>query len=402
MKGIRLRFIFWAVGWIALFLLANIRLRVFPHILLIFWMLLPILSLGFSLTMRRRFHRKESLEPLRLIHGERGTWIMALDNQSHLMPFFLHYPIPSKKSHQQQTEVMVAPRSERIIRIPFDTPYIGVYTFAAGEPYVEDLLGFFRLTLPAHTNQTLKCLALPARVEGFKPFSGSLGKADDQVVDHVSLTQQSDEIFSIDPMRDGEGFSHVHWKLSARMQKWMVRHYSDVDQEPFRMIAVPRSVKFSGRARFSGLRSQENPMVDERMRERTHFLDLFFSAVLDLLDLGYPVDIGDREGELHHLSPIASDDDRLGVLLAQLPYQSANESLRLSQTEGNPQLIWVEQLNESIFGSLLNYQRLGFEFRLITVRSQIQTDLIQKLEQSAIESIWLDEETSWTENNSAI
>ena len=93
MKGLRFRFFMWIAAAVILFLLANTKLRPFPHVLLIFWLLLPILSAGFSFLSGRHIDRKEELRPLRLHRGEEGEWILELNNSSRWMPFFLHFPL---------------------------------------------------------------------------------------------------------------------------------------------------------------------------------------------------------------------------------------------------------------------------------------------------------------------
>lgn len=389
MKGVRPRFFFWLIGAVALFLLANTKLRPFPHILFLFWLLLPILSVTFSFFSGRHISRKEELNPLRLQYGEEGEWILELRNDSSLLPFFLHFPFPSPQG-KATTEVIIAPGEDKRLSFPFYAPYIGTYTFSSGEPIFEDLLGFFKLQFSGRGIRTAECFALPKRVEDL-PFLRSSEEEEGTVVERRSLTLVTDELFSVDPLQEGEPLSHTHWKLSSRLQKWMIKHYSDVEQQPIRLLVDVQPVAYDGSARFIGMKSKSDSKVEEALALRTAFLDRFYTTAITFLEKGIYIDAGDRYSQLIHLQSPA-EAEALGVWIAHLPFSGSSRPWRLSQTPDRRQLIWIQVIDESTLGSLLQYESLGIDFLVLSERAQQTEEILSALSRSSLDVYWLDEE----------
>ena len=388
MKGLRIRFFMWTAAAVILFLLANTKLRPFPHVLLIFWLLLPILSAGFSFLSGRHIDRKEELRPLRLHRGEEGEWILELNNSSRWMPFFLHFPFPSEK--HRTTEVMLRPGEVRRLHFPFIAPYTGTYTFSSGEPIFEDLLGFFKLQFGGRKIRTARCFALPAQHEAGEIPGGEPSDDDGNVIERRSLNVVTDDLFSIDPIQQGEPLSHTHWKLSSRLQKWMIKHYSDVERAPLRLLVDVKPVNFDGAAQFIGTKDTIDPALDKALRERTDFLDYFYTVALRLLEKGVSIDAGDRYSQLIHLQSIG-EKESLAVWIATLSFNDAPRAWRLSQSDDRRQMIWVQEVDDATLGSLLQYQSLGIDFVLVLERSKQSAEILQALERSRLECLWLDE-----------
>lgn len=389
MKGVRLRFFFWLLGAVVLFLLANTKLRPFPHILLLFWLLLPILSVLFSYLSGRHISRKEELDPLRLQHGEEGEWILELRNDSSLLPFFLHFPFPSPQG-RSTTEVMIAPGEVKRLSFPFYAPHTGTYTFSSGEPIFEDLLGFFKLQFAGRATRTAECFALPQRVDGVS-FLRRSEDEEGNVIERRSLTLVSDELFSVDPMQQGEPLSHTHWKLSSRLQKWMIKHYSDVEQQPIRLLVDVNPVSFDGSAHFLNTKTKSDPALEEALALRTSFLDRFYTVALTLLEKGVGIDAGDRYSQLIHLQSPA-ESESLAVWIAHLPFSAIQRPWRLSQTPDRRQLIWIQCIDESTLGSLLQYESLGIDFLILSERAQQTDEILSAIARSSLDIFWLDEE----------
>lgn len=389
MKGVRLRFFFWLMGAVGLFLLANTKLRPFPHILFLFWLLLPLLSVTFSYISGRHISRKEELNPLRLQHGEEGEWILELRNDSSLLPFFLHFPFPSPQG-KSTTEVMIAPGEVKRLSFPFTAPYTGTYTFSSGEPIFEDLLGFFKLQFSGRGTRTAECFALPQRVAGMS-FLRASDEEEGSVLERRSLTMVTDDLFSVDPIQQGEPLSHTHWKLSSRLQKWMIKHYSDVQQQPIRLIVDVKPVSYDGAARFIGTKTKMDTAVEDELALRTAFLDRFYTMALTFLENGVFIDAGDRYSHLIHLQS-AAEAESLGVWIAHLPFSGIPQPWRLSQTPDRRQFIWIQVIDEATLGSLLQYERLGIDFLIFSERAQQTQEILSALSRSSLDVFWLDEE----------
>lgn len=389
MKSLRARFYLWLCAWPLLFLLANLKLRPFPHILLIFWTLLPILSLVFSLYFVKKIERSEDISPKRLIYGENGEWTIKLINKSFFMPFFLHFEIPGKGWKKNYITMVLRPGESREFCMPFNLPYTGKYQFSFGEPVYEDLLGFFNLRLPAaDKTKTEDCMALPRSKESYEDKYDSVNQISEKGADRKTLQLLSDEIFSIDPLREGESLAHAHWKLSARLQQWMIKNYSDFDREPVRFIINPASVNYDGEAVF-GNSFHIDEDIKGQMTDRNKFIDLFYQASLDILNRGQNLDMADKSCNFIHLSS-EKQEDRLAYFLADLPYLAKEGGWRLTASYEKKQVIWIQKLDESDLGSLLSSQKQGVSFIIFCFKNNIDPDIIEKLEGSNLDYRYID------------
>lgn len=393
MKRIRLRFVFWLVGLVALFLLANIELRAFPHILLIFWGLLPLLSLGFSLWASRGLALQQTITPPSLIHGEAGMHEWQLENRSRFMAFYVFLPqlMPNAKKF---TPVMVQPQEQRTLQLPFTLDHIGHFTLQTGDPsvlYYEDLLGFFLLQKRMPSISILTCDALPERayLKELPTFVDALSE-EGLSVDRPTLLPHQEEIYSVDPMREGESLAHAHWKLSARLQKWMIKHYSDMQQEPQRIIIDPISV--SDVASFpTSTGSAANAELDQALVLRTAFLDMAFSTICHLVESGVPVNVANRKSEFLNLDE-ASDEPRFAHWIATLPFTTSGLDWHIYHVKGQRQIIWIQRIDEEGLGSLMEALERGVHFIVMSEKQNHEAGMVERLERSGIPCYWLDEE----------
>lgn len=391
MKSLRARFYLWLCGWPLLFLLANLKLRPFPHILIIFWTLLPILSLAFSLYFVKKIDKKEEIYPLRLRYGQRGEWTIHLTNRSSIMPFFLHFAIPGKAQKKKYIAIILQPGETRDFKLPFLLPYTGKYQFTFGEPIFEDLLGFFNIPLTAGAKVLKKedCFALPAPLEKINEDFKTVSSLSEKGGNRKALQLLSDEIFSIDPLREGESMAHTHWKLSARLQQWMIKNYSDFDREPVRFIIDPQSVDYDGEAVFSD-HIHVSQEIQRIMEERTNFIDIFYRSALSLLSKGVDLDLADKSCNFIHLTS-AKHEDKLSFFLASLPYLGINNNWRLTHSYEKKQIIWIQKLDEIDLGSLIKYKKLGISFIIFSFKSNMSDDVYEKLQNSGLDYSFIDE-----------
>lgn len=395
MRGIKVRFLFWLLGWIALFLLANLKLRVFPHVLLLFWTLLPILSLLVSLLSRKQLHLSLELSPSSCLEGEEGKWICHLTNESRVMAFFLRFPEMRKttKRFHPPVEIMLKPGESRELILSYQYPYPGKYSFNQKEPVFEDFLGFFYLKFShIYRQATPQGWSLPKKA-GDMP--GRLSEKLESLAYEQNLHRKNevtDEIFSIDPIHPGESLAHAHWKLSARMQKWMIKRYSEQEKQPFRFIIDLLALSQAPEPIFHGIYYKE-PSAEEKkwLGLRSDLLRLVWTIGEDLLRKGESIEIGTRNSVIFRFQ---GAEDRLGFQkwLADLPFVEEKSDWFLQPLGQRQQLIFVDRLSEENVGSLLQNQELGVSFLLVSFKKAAKQSLVDTLEKSPIECIWLDEE----------
>ena len=119
-------------------------------------------------------------------------------------------------------------------------------------------------------------------------------------------------------------------------------------------------------------------------------MDYFYTVALRLLEKGVSIDAGDRYSQLIHLQSIG-EKESLAVWIATLSFNDAPRAWRLSQSDDRRQMIWVQEVDDATLGSLLQYQSLGIDFVLVLERNKQSAEILQALERSRLECLWLDE-----------
>ena len=395
MKSIRPRFIFWALGWLVLFVLANLQLRPFPHIFIIFWTLLPILSIIFSKLSDRKLKAKLTIRPQVLQRGQEGHWICRLTNESPFMAFFLLFPdlkiVQGKK--EKPMEVMLQPKETRTVDLAFMLPFTGTYTLETKEPIYEDFLGFIRMSFSQdRLSHMVHCYALPSLSRG-EAGSGLTSLADDlgDPIQKKNLTTVTDDLFSIEPLTQGESMAHVHWKLTARLQEFMVKRYSDTDQEPLRIIVHTADVEGPS-PHF--MTAKKTDLHGDRLRllmDRNFFLDQIYTFSKAMLDRRQVVRISDVQGQ-YKTFPSIAEEGKLRLWLARLPFRTQGLNWKIEPMGDKAQVIFIQRFDQESFGALIQAYELGIYFICLSYLSMNDPDMVEKVKKADFSCLWLDEE----------
>ena len=393
MKRIRPRLISWILGWLALFLLANLRLRPFPHILLIFWSLLPLLSILFSHFSANLLKAEIRIQPRFLERNTPGLWICELTNESRFMAFFLTFPSlkVSHKGKNEKARIMLAPKEKRELKMQFELPYTGPYQLKTEEPSYEDFLGFIQMRFKEKKIiESVDCYGLPsARAFFLERKNSPSAYGLEASKDHKTQTASSDEIFSIDPHTQGETLAHAHWKLSAKLGKWMIKHYSDNEQEPLHIIVHTYECP-SPEAHF--LPGPLEPLSDrDRMllEERTLFLDRVSALCLSLSNRRQVLELADESGDYTYFEQKQTPED-IRFWLAQLPFHTENKEWQIEAIGDKEQLVLIQRFDEKTLGNLLRLYDSGISFSCGSFQSMNEEKMISQVNRSPLQMIWLD------------
>ena len=394
MKKIRPRLISWILGWLTLFILANLRLRPFPHILLIFWSLLPLLSILFSRFSSNKLKAEISIQPQFLERKTPGLWLCRLTNESHFMAFFLTFP-SLKVAHKGKNEIakiMLEPKESRELKMQFELPYTGPYQLKTDEPSYEDFLGFIQMRFKKKKIiESVNCYGLPLasdRVLERKESSAAYGFESGQ--DHKSQNAITDEVFSIEPHTQGETLAHAHWKLSARLGKWMIKHYSDNEQEPLHIIVHTFDCP-SPQAHFlPGPQAPLDAQSRKLLEERTLFLDHVSALCLSLSNKRQVVELADEGGDYTYFEQKQTPED-IRFWLAQLPFHTREKEWQMEAMGDKEQLVLVQRFDNQTLGNLLKIYDSGISFFCGSFKSMNEEKMISQVSRSPLQVIWLDD-----------
>ena len=397
MKGVRPRFFLWVIGLVLLYLLANLQLRAFPHILLIFWLLMPILSVICSLISAGRLTLTIHTEPDRLTREEKGLWRCVLQNRSRWLAFFLRFPELKRKTGRRAhpIELMLRPGETRQMVLPYVAPHAGRYSLKAKEPIFEDLLGFFWLSF-SHRFSEIRtdCCSLP------KPEQEHFPSAFLRTFDRFQTPQQrksfqalSEEVFSIEPWSRGQSLTHTHWKLSARMQQWMIRHYSDSTREPLRFLYLLQSPDKEPSILLAGIDSKTEPADEAILARRDALLEASLAFIKFSLSMGAALEIQKSDGSISLLQDpkewaVARD------ILGSFPFQT--EELASQLHVERRLVLWVQKITPALVGMLLEQPAMARNILLLSFQDTAELTLQHSLTQAGYSCLWLDEKSEDT------
>ena len=222
---IRTGFYVWALMLVALFVLQHTRLRAFPHILLLFWLLLPLASLANVLLARKNAlvsmksthaYEREQPFPIRLQVKNRGAFTV--------LRLWLHTPGKGEP-------LLVSPKEETAFTLYTEATHIGAYPLPDRNVYIDEPFGLFRLPVNIQPDRVW---ILPGEIDTTTTaIEGQSGQSPRT----TPFQNGQGETAFVEPLPYGKPMRHIHWKMSARMQEWMTKHM-DEEADPTRLFIL--------------------------------------------------------------------------------------------------------------------------------------------------------------------
>lgn len=131
---------------------------------------------------------------------------------------------------QIKSIVFVSQNSHQDIRLTTIPTFSGPFTVDGLTITINDIFGFFRLK-SFSANQVnfpnVYVLPLEDRSENYHEYlSNQLEAGEFPAGKSQTLLDEIDRLRS---MENGDSIKYIHWKLSARMQEWMVKEYDKED-----------------------------------------------------------------------------------------------------------------------------------------------------------------------------
>lgn len=229
MRSIRFKFYLWVAVWVAIFVSANFQLREFPHFLWIFWSLLPVTSVFLLYLLRRSVRMLASPRTIEMTHGA----VESITVQITALSKFTRLEVFAEDGRKLQLDG----RDKSTLTYTVHAPHIGQYAAPKSNLYVSDPMGFFTfywdVKLPS-------LLSLPAQSTGKIVSMQAVGDAY-RAADPTTVRKESPIPLLVSDRRVGESLRRAHWKLSARLQKWMIRR---ADDEPEREVTLLLDLPF--------------------------------------------------------------------------------------------------------------------------------------------------------------
>ncbi|BBF41652.1 hypothetical protein lbkm_0332 [Lachnospiraceae bacterium KM106-2] len=297
-----------------IFLFLNARMGVFLFLLWIGYMVISLLSLyqikrqldsGFEGT--NKAHRKEPLH-----------FTLLLCNHSRISAAACKVEIDCKNEINLTTTTIekcsyLLPKEILQLSLQLTPEWCGVYTLSIRKLILSDFLGFFHITLHPckHYQFTIYPDLIDIRIQN---LDGSRFESDSSYYpDHSQLDPY--EVNGIREYQDGDSLKQIHWKLSNKLDRYMVKEYS---LPSYQMIQLFIDTTYS---------TQDHPSLDQI----EHFMESAYSLSTLLLHLQDYLTISFYDGKRQQIQTytIQTEDELSSLLdsLLQQPFLAKEELL---------------------------------------------------------------------------
>ena len=224
------RIVFFSLAGLSFFALAYSGELIFLWILVFQLIMLAISGLNLLTTFASaRF--VQNAAPDRAVKGETVALRLEIHNEL-LFPFAhltLHYSTPDSaySGIEHRFSASLPPRSREVFEVPIHCPYRGEYFLGFTRIEATDLFGLLRVTFPFTiftSYQPANLLVYPLIRQitpGFLINHEKEGPTDS----NLARAEELSTIAEIRNFRDGDPLKRVHWKLSARNHKLLVKEF---------------------------------------------------------------------------------------------------------------------------------------------------------------------------------
>lgn len=187
---------------------------------------LLIFSILYTLYVYSRFKFVQEIDKRVIVKGENIKLSVKLSNEDFLIypfifiSFFGSHSLFNANSYSQS--VSIAPFSKKEFIFNMECKFRGQYEVGISDVYIEDFLGLFKLKY--NIPETKKIIVYP-KIEHLNKFSVSTTNDSDSQSFSQGATDDINNIKDIRNYYYGDNFKKIHWKLTARNNKFMIKNF---------------------------------------------------------------------------------------------------------------------------------------------------------------------------------
>lgn len=311
---IRPRFYFWLLFLFGVWVGTHFGHWPWVNLLLFFLLLLPLFSLLSALISKRRIKLQLIGEEPYIERGQYARWYFRLNIRHQLRTLFLHGQFfdSMSKNNGSSEEFRIRPGEQFQLVIEMAGRHCGKVRPHHFQLRMLDPLGFFSLKLGKITEDQFADIAvMPLSLMTIREQNDT--RSPIEAGEHASKKSDTDldEIDRMRPMQAGDRMRSIHWKLSARMQTWMVRQYEKADEAQLCFLVNLPHVEHP-----------EDPEEEPLLTLRDRVLDQVSASCQSLLNDGYKILLKTRmPWPVVTTADSMSEYDMLRIQLAGLPFE---------------------------------------------------------------------------------
>lgn len=214
---ITFRFIVWSLFFGFSLLSAHFKLRLFPHILILFLAAIPFFSLLFVLFLKRKIQIDVASKTPTIERNEMGQWTLSITNTSFIQSAFCQLTQPLGPT----IEIYLNPKEEVHLDLNKLSQHVG---FLEMDNFTLVLFDAFRLFKFKFKNiQTNPILVLPLYDNPLFNEKMSEALISESEAALASSLLKTDELDTLRLMNQDDSMKKIHWKVSSRLNDWYVR-----------------------------------------------------------------------------------------------------------------------------------------------------------------------------------
>ncbi len=295
------------------------------HLFLLFILFLPLFSLLVVIPSCLLLRCQLQCPEIAVAKGEEAHYTLKLD-YPFLFPcasVFLQVgytrqlgrsDLKARPEEREQLRFPIGPCSHMALHPTVCFHHCGKIDIILEKVRVRDMLGLFQLPVLKHkklkTKGSIYVMPKPVGLIWNVEESAELG-ADGNVYSLWKKGDDPSEIFQMREYQQGDRLRDVHWKLSLRQNKLMVKEYG---------LPLQFAVQF---LLDIGMKAQ--------LEEMDRLLDTFASLTMALLQQDIPFSVTWKAGEVLETAPVANTEDLSGVLHSVLSLPGNNHHEVLTQ-----------------------------------------------------------------------
>lgn len=186
---------------------------------------LLFISIGYTLYVYLRFKFVQDIDKRVVIKGDRVKLIVKLCNEDFLIfpyvyvSFFGSHSIFNADSYSQS--LSIAPLSKKEFVFDMECKFRGQYEVGISDIYIEDFIGLIRLKYKIP--ETKKVIVYP-KIEHLSKFDVFTSNCYDSQSYSQGVVEDVNNIKDLRDYCYGDSFKKIHWKLTARNNKLMIKN----------------------------------------------------------------------------------------------------------------------------------------------------------------------------------
>lgn len=174
----------------------------------------------------------QEVTPLHVVKGETATLRLEVHNETIILPFAhltLTYSTPETtyNGYEHHFSASLLPRQRESVETPIQCKYRGEYRFGFDRITATDLFGLISVSFPFSvftSYEHVRLLVYP-RIRPILPGSLVNRERDGLTDSPYARAEELSSIADIRAHREGDPLKRVHWKLSARNRKLLVKEF---------------------------------------------------------------------------------------------------------------------------------------------------------------------------------